>query len=310
VLGAVHHDPGLAIVERQLGLMPCNEAGDAAAHIAQIGAAIARQVDIDRLLAVAADATSLAVPSTQVASASAAITADIRIGIAQDRAFGFYYADDLDALRAAGATLVPFDTLTDEQLPDVDALVIGGGFPELFARELEANGALRERIGAAIDEGLPVYAECGGLMYLANSLTREGHSYRMVGAIDGDVVMHERPVGRGYVVLDESPAFPWPADASGRPEVRAHEFHYASLENLAAETRFAYGVRRGHGIDGERDGIVTKNVLASFVHRRSTERDNWAARFVAFVRASGYRQRRASNTAWTATTPEREVPVG
>jgi len=310
VLGAVHHDPGLAIVERQLGLMPCNEAGDAAAHIAQIGAAIARQVDIDRLLAVAADAPSLAFSSPQLASTSTAIAPDLRIGIAQDRAFGFYYADDVDALSAAGATLVPFDTLADAQLPDVDALVIGGGFPELFARELEANGALRERIGAAIDAGLPVYAECGGLMYLANSLTREGHSYRMVGAIDGDVVMHERPVGRGYVVLDESPAFPWPADAPGRSEVRAHEFHYASLENLAPETRFAYRVRRGHGIDGERDGIVMKNVLASFAHRRSTERDNWAARFVAFIRASGYRQRRARNPAWTGAAAKREVRVG
>ena len=160
------------------------------------------------------------VPDTRSAAtrdAGAAIASDLRIGIAQDRAFGFYYADDLDALRAAGATLVPFDTLADAQLPDVDALVIGGGFPELFARELEANGALRDRIGAAIDAGLPVYAECGGLMYLARSLTREGHSYRMVGAIDGDVVMHERPVGRGYVVLDESPAFPWPAERQAAP---------------------------------------------------------------------------------------------
>jgi cobyrinic acid a,c-diamide synthase len=310
VLGAVHHDPELAIVERQLGLMPCNEAGDAAAHIAQIGAAITRQVDIDRLLAAAADASSLASPPAQATATSAASASDLRIGIAQDRAFGFYYADDLDALRAAGATLVPFDTLADAQLPDVDALIIGGGFPELFARELEANGALRERIGAAIDGGLPVYAECGGLMYLANSLTREGHSYRMVGAIGGDVVMHERPIGRGYVVLDESPAFPWPAETRAGAEVRAHEFHYASLENLPAETRFAYRVRRGHGIDGERDGIVTKNVLASFAHRRSTERDNWAARFVAFIHASGYRQRRARNPAWTGAAREREVPVG
>jgi cobyrinic acid a,c-diamide synthase len=243
-------------------------------------------------------------------SASAVVASDIRIGIAQDRAFGFYYADDLDALRAAGAALIPFDTLADAHLPDVDALVIGGGFPELFARELEANAALRTRIGAAIDAGLPVYAECGGLMYLARSLTQEGHSYRMVGAIDGDVVMHERPVGRGYVVLDESPAFPWPAAARGSTAARAHEFHYASLENLAAETCFAYRIRRGHGIDGERDGIVTKNVLASFVHRRSTERDNWAARFVAFIRASGHRQRRARRPAWVGAEQEREILVG
>jgi cobyrinic acid a,c-diamide synthase len=311
VLGAVHHDPRLAIVERQLGLMPCNEAGDAAAHIAQIGAAIAREVDIDRLLAVTAD-TPAHEPAPDRAAASCAVAAsDLRIGVAQDRAFGFYYADDFDALRAAGATLVPFDTLADTHLPDVDALVIGGGFPERFARELEANAALRSRIGAAIDAGLPVYAECGGLMYLARSLTQDGHSYRMVGAVDGDVVMHERPVGRGYVVLDESPAFPWPVGArGGGSEVRAHEFHYASLENLPAETRFAYRVRRGHGIDGERDGIVTRNVLASFAHRRSTGRDNWAARFVAFIRASGYRQRRAGSAAWTGAARERETIDG
>jgi cobyrinic acid a,c-diamide synthase len=310
VLGAVHHDPGLAIVERHLGLMPCNEAGDAAAHVAEIGATIARQVDIDRLLEFAADAPSLAPEPERAMSPGAVVASDLRIGIAQDRAFGFYYADDLDALRAAGATLVAFDTLADAHLPDVDALIIGGGFPELFARELEANAALRGQIGTMIDAGLPVYAECGGLMDLARSLTLEGHCYRMVGAIGGDVVMHERPIGRGYVVLDESPAFPWPTDVPASAGVRAHEFHYASLENLPADTRFAYRVRRGHGIDGERDGIVTKNVLASFVHRRSTRRDNWAARFVAFVRASGYLQRRAGAPARTRIAREREVPVG
>ena len=147
-------------------------------------------------------------------------------------------------------------------------------------------------------------------MYLARSLTRDGHTYRMVGAIDGDVVMHERPVGRGYVVLEESPAFPWPAETRAGTQVRAHEFHYASLEHLPAATRFAYRVRRGHGVDGERDGIVTKNVLASFAHRRSTDTDSWAARFVAFVRASGYRQRRAESHAWAGAATKRELFVG
>ena len=130
-------------------------------------------------------------------------------------------------------------------------------------------------------------------MYLARTLVQEGHAHRMVGAIDGDAVMHERPEGRGYVVLDEDGVSDGPAATAGESEVRAHEFHYASLEVLPADTRFAYRVRRGHGVDGERDGIVTRNVLASFAHRRSTDRDNWAARFVAFVRASGYRDRRA-----------------
>jgi cobyrinic acid a,c-diamide synthase len=215
----------------------------------------------------------------------------VRIGVAQDRAFGFYYADDFDALRAAGATLVPFDTLAEATLPDVEALFIGGGFPELFARELEANAALREAILAAIGDGMPVYAECGGLMYLARSLTHAGQAHAMVGAIPGDVVMHERPVGRGYVILDETPAFPWPAVPGTTSEVRAHEFHHASIGNLPADTVYAYDVRRGHGVDGRHDGIVTRNVLASFTHRRSTEGHDWAARFVGFVRAIGYRSR-------------------
>ena len=317
VLGAVHHDPRLAIVERHLGLMPCNETGEAPARIADIGAVIGSQVDLDRLLAVAGDAPPLpAAPDVPVQMPIGAAGAprpapasDLRIGIAQDRAFGFYYADDLDALAAAGATLVAFDTLADTHLPDVDALVIGGGFPELFARELEANTALRERIRIAIDAGLPVYAECGGLMYLARSLTHEGHTYRMVGAIAGDAVMHERPVGRGYVVLAETAAFPWPASTTGSTEVRAHEFHYASLENLATDTCFAYRVRRGHGVDGERDGIVTHNVLASFAHRRSTDRSNWAARFAAFVRASGHRQRRSASHGWVDPSRAREALV-
>jgi cobyrinic acid a,c-diamide synthase len=293
VLGAIHHDARLTIVERHLGLMPCSEAGDADGRIAAIGAAVAAQVDLDRLLTVASSAQAYPGGTEFTSVMPPSAPTDVRIGIAQDRAFGFYYADDFDALRAAGAMLVRVDTLADQELPNVDALFIGGGFPELFARELEANAALRERIRIAIDEGMPVYAECGGLMFLARSLTHDGHTYRMVGTIAGDIVMHERPVGRGYVVLEETQAFPWPADAHAHGEVRAHEFHHASLENLPADTVFAYHVRRGHGVDGRHDGIVRRNILASFTHRRSTDRNSWAARFVDFVRASDYRRQRA-----------------
>jgi cobyrinic acid a,c-diamide synthase len=310
VLGAVHHDPRLAIVERHLGLMPSNESGDAARRVAEIGAAIARQVDLDALLEVARAAPSL--PAAAEATPSprrSASDSDIRIGIAQDRAFGFYYADDFDALRAAGATLVRFDTLADTHLPSVDALFIGGGFPELYARELEANGALRGRIHNAIDAGLPVYAECGGLMYLARSLTHEGHTHRMVGAIPGDVVMRERPVGRGYVHLEETPAFPWPSSPRESRAVRAHEFHYAALDNVGPGVRYAYAVKRGYGIDGERDGIVVGNVLASFAHRRSTRSSDWAARFVEFIRRSDYRQRREGNIVYLDAMRSREALI-
>ncbi len=310
VLGAVHHDPRLAIVERHLGLIPSHESGDAARRVGEIAAAIARQVDLDAVLAVAREAPPLTAAADAPARLPrAAAGSEIRIGIAQDRAFGFYYADDFDALRAAGATLVRFDTLADTCLPNVDALFIGGGFPELYARELEANAPLRGRIRNAIDAGLPVYAECGGLMYLARSLTHEGHTYRMVGAIPGDVVMRERPVGRGYVHLEETPAFPWPADPLESPAVRAHEFHYAALENVGADVRYAYEIKRGYGIDGARDGIVIGNLLASFAHRRSTRSSDWATRFVEFIRRSDYRQRREGNIVYLGAMRSREALI-
>jgi len=212
-------------------------------------------------------------------------SAPLRIGIARDAAFGFYYPGDLEALRAAGAELVPFDTLRDARLPPIDALFIGGGFPETQMDALAANAALRGALRAAIDAGLPAYAECGGLMYLARSITWNGRRATMAGALPVDIVMHARPVGRGYVHLRETGAGPWPARPAGAAApIRAHEFHYSSVENLAPGTRFAYAVERGHGIDGRHDGIVHRNLLASYAHLRDVADNHWAARFVEFAR--------------------------
>jgi cobyrinic acid a,c-diamide synthase len=311
VLGAVHHDPRLSIVERHLGLLPSNESDDAGRRVQEIGSAIARQVDLDAVLRLAASATPMRVARTPLPSIAPPRPADsdIRIGIARDRAFNFYYADDFDALRAAGATLVRFDTLNDSHLPSVDALFIGGGFPERYARELEANATLRGRIRNAIDAGLPVYAECGGLMYLARTLIQGGETFRMVGAIPGDIVMRERPVGRGYVHLEPTAAFPWPDRPGETGVIRAHEFHYAAMENLAPDLAYAYTVKRGHGIDGSRDGIVTGNVLASFAHLRSAGGRDWAARFVEFIRRSDYRQRREGNIVYLDAMRGREALI-
>ena len=295
VLGAVQYDPRLAIVERHLGLMPSNEAGDAEARIAAIGAVIASQVALDRVLGIA----SAAPPSSRAAASSRLCRlparTKVRIGIARDRAFGFYYPDDLEAIASSGGEIVPFDTLRDARLPNIDGLFIGGGFPETLMAELEANATLRADIRAAIDGGLPVYAECGGLMYLARSLSWKGRTCAMVGALPADVTMHDKPVGRGYVEIAETAACPWPGHGKtdGKP-LRAHEFHYSSLDNIGEGVEYAFDVGRGHGIDGRRDGIVHKNVVASYVHRRSVGTDDWAARFVAFVRRTRRAARRAS----------------
>ena len=280
VVGAVYHDERLSIVERHLGLMPSNESHVATAKIKQIGEAIAEQVDLDRLLELS-QKQPLDVPSAVIPFPR---KDKVRIGIAQDRAFGFYYADDLDALEAAGAELVPFDTLRDAHLPDVDALYIGGGFPETCAAELEANSTLRAQIKQAIEHGMPAYAECGGLMYLSRGIDYQGRHYQMVGAIPGDVQMHAKPVGRGYVHLKEDETHPWPSPAAPAKQIKAHEFHYSSLENLPPDSRFAYHVERGYGIDGARDGLVLHNLLASYTHLRTIGSCYWATRFVAFIR--------------------------
>jgi len=187
VLGALHEDPAIGIFERHLGLVPANETAASAARIEAIGAAVERQVDLAALLERTRAAMPLPPAPAPVPPRGAA---DIRIGVARDRAFGFYYAGDLEALEAAGAAIAPFDTLRDARLPQVDALFIGGGFPECFAAGLEANAPLREEIRRRIERGMPAYAECGGLMYLARSISWKGERRGMVGAVPADVVMH------------------------------------------------------------------------------------------------------------------------
>jgi cobyrinic acid a,c-diamide synthase len=288
VLGAVEHDARLQLVERHLGLVPSNEAADARRRIEAIGTAIAGQVDLQALVDAAASAPVWSSNQSAFVNCRLMSTGSVRIGLARDRAFGFYYPDDLEALAAAGAQIVPVDTLRDSRLPQVDGLVIGGGFPEMFMKELEANASLRGEIRAAAGRGMPIYAECGGLMYLARSITWRGEKRAMAGVIPGDVLMHDRPVGRGYVQLREAPDHPWPQLSDGPAAgVRGHEFHYSSLENLDPDVKFAYDVERGHGVDGRRDGIVCRNVLASYAHLRSVAGTDWPARFAEFVRQAG-----------------------
>lgn len=282
VIGAVQHDKRLMIIERHLGLMPSNESQESSERIATLGAAIESQVDLDKLITITQTPDLKVQEQASISSPSSSLK--IRIGIAKDRAFGFYYADDMETLVAAGAELVPFDATQDKNLPEVDALFIGGGFPEVFAAELEANTSMRTAIRQAIDNGMPVYAECGGLMYLSRQISYKGETHQMVGAIPGDIVMHEKPVGRGYVHLAENQQHPWLPQSEQASLIKAHEFHYSSLENLPANSKFAYRVARGHGIDGKSDGYLRNNLLASYAHLRGVGNCYWATRFVNYIR--------------------------
>ncbi len=276
VIGAIGKHADLEIGERHLGLTTPGETGAFKAQIARIGEIVGESVELGRLREIAASAPRMA-PVIQPAPHSGA---KVRIGIARDTAFGFYYADDLEALEAAGAELAFFNALTDAQLPKVDGLFIGGGFPETQMKKLEANASLRADIKARIEAGLPTYAECGGLMYLCESLSWQGECRQMVGAVKGDAVMNERPQGRGYTRMKALGGM-WEKGT----EVLAHEFHYAQVDNLPDTTEFAYEVLRGHGIDGKNDGVMAHNMLAGFCHLRHSEATPWATRFVEFVRS-------------------------
>jgi len=281
VLGAVHHAPEIEIVERHLGLMPSSETAERDEIIQRIANAVADQVDLDSVIKLAGAAPKIA-PSVPVVEAVAP-DRRLRIGIAQDAAFGFYYTGDLERFKQAGAELVAFDTLADKTLPDVDGLFIGGGFPETQMAALEHNQSLRQSIHDFIEAGGPTYAECGGLIYLTRSLNWRGERREMVGAIPADCVMCERPQGRGYVRLRQMPDAPWGQLPTASKEIAAHEFHYSKLENLGEEIRFAYEVLRGTGVNGHHDGIIYKNLLASYTHLQDTDRYHWVEDFVAFV---------------------------
>ncbi|MGQ9557663.1 MAG: cobyrinate a,c-diamide synthase [Desulfurispora sp.] len=210
-----------------------------------------------------------------------------RIGIIRDRAFSFYYPENLEALQSAGAELVFIDALSAAALPPVHGLYIGGGFPEVFARELSANQSLLQDIKSRVETGLPVYAECGGLMFLSRSIISGETAYPLTGIFPCDVVMCARPQGHGYEevqVLGNNPYY-----APGTV-LRGHEFHHSRLVNVEeGQARFAFRVTRGRGIDGVHDGLVYKNVLACYLHLHALTVPGWAPALVD--RARWYKEK-------------------
>jgi len=284
VIGAVPRLKELNITERHLGLIPSNESTDPEQTINKIAQIIAEHVDLDLFIKVAANVQTLPHTNFHFNLENPPVT--LKVGIARDAAFGFYYPGDLRAFRTEGVALVPFDTLHDKVLPDVDALFIGGGFPESWMKELEDNLSLRMEIKSAIDSGMPVYAECGGLMYLCNSISWLKQKSEMVGVIDADITMNEKPLGRGYVSLEPSADYLWATqpDISIPAAISAHEFHYSGLSKLENDVKYAYKMQRGSGIDGTHDGLIYRNLLANYAHLRDTSKHHWVAEFVKFIR--------------------------
>jgi cobyrinic acid a,c-diamide synthase len=201
-----------------------------------------------------------------------------RIGILRDAAFQFYYPENIEALTTAGAQMVPVSPLRDESLPELDAIYIGGGFPETHAPELAANTLFSRRLREMVEDGLPVYAECGGLMYLGEELVLEGESYPMAGILPVSFGLFKRPQGHGYTVVSvegENPYYPVGT------EIRGHEFHYSRVLRWSGRERdLVFRMQRGAGIHGDRDGIVHKNVLATYTHIHALGTPGWASALI------------------------------
>ncbi len=280
VLGYLPKQARITLPGRHLGLVPATEHGAGAPALDAIRAQIAATADLDAVLALARAAGPLA-PVRPELFPSVVSGDRVRIGIARDAAFGFYYEDNLDLLRAWGAHLVEVSPLADQALPrDLDGLYLGGGFPELHAAALAANAAFRRGVVEAARSGLPIYAECGGLMYLAERLVDlQGTCHEMAGIVPGISVMQRARVRMGYVkamTLKASLLAP-----VGVP-IRGHEFHWSSMDPPDAQWA-AYRVDGGR-LEGVIGGSVG-NVLASYLHVHFGSDPSLAPRFVDACRA-------------------------
>ncbi|WP_136805387.1 cobyrinate a,c-diamide synthase [Desulfosediminicola flagellatus] len=262
---------------RHLGMVPYQEYTDSGDALSFLIETVTANVDIDRVESIMAPLEDVEYSSNVVHDLHSVKT-DIRIGVLQDAAFQFYYSENLEALEQGGAELVPLNALSDKKLPELDGLYIGGGFPETSASSLAANESFRQSIKAAADSGLPIYAECGGLIYLGQSILIDDEEYPLAGVFPARFGMSEKPQAHGYstfTVKKENPFYPLGTTAKG------HEFRYSTvLEWGGSEQDMTVVMQRGKGFVDKQDGLIYKNVLAMYTHVHADGTPEWAPGFL------------------------------
>lgn len=274
VLGVIPKETRNFFPERHLGLVPPQEAEDIPSAMEFAAGRIRDCVDLDGLFGIAKCAGALGLPaSLRRESESTDPGRGVTIGVLRDAAFQFYYPENLEALEARGATVVEISSFENRPLPNLDAVYIGGGFPETHLDLLAANTVFRESLHSAIEAGLPVYAECGGLMYLCRSIAHQGSSYPMTGVFPFEVVLERKPQGHGYTRMECVTANPY---FTVGESLRGHEFHYSRLVGPEPDHPFVFRLHKGHGIVAGWDGICYKNVLAAYSHIHAVGNGGWA----------------------------------
>jgi cobyrinic acid a,c-diamide synthase len=260
LVGGLLREAELAFPDRHLGLVTASAEAVPEPLFASWGQRAAEWLDLDRVVEIARSAPPLSDVRAPEASAP---PVRCRIGLACDEALHFYYDDNLRQLEALGAELVRFSPIRDRRLPDVDGLYLGGGYPEAYAADLARNGSMREDIAAFARAGGPIYAECGGLMYLCTSLgTLDGDVHPMVGIVPAEVWMRDRLQALGYVEVETQTATPLGPPGT---RFRGHQFRYSEL-HLRGEIEHAYRVRKRRGGDVIGEGYRVGNTIASYVH--------------------------------------------
>lgn len=291
VRSSIEHHCGIPVIgaipamdsqfpERHMGLVPTPEHAWAAGSVSAISGVVKACLDMDRLEAIAHQALPIETPvypAIEIKKLTSLVKP--RIGIIRDSAFQFYYPENIEALTLEGAELVFLSPLTQRHIPDLDALYIGGGFPETHARILAENTGFRSEIKHLAEAGLPIYAECGGLMYLGKEIVLEDVAYPMAGVLPVVFGLSSKPKGHGYTMVTVDGKNPFYPDGM---EIRGHEFHYswvASFEE-SADCRLVFSMKRGTGFLNHRDGVCYKNILATYTHIHASGTPEWARALV------------------------------
>ena len=245
-----------SLESRHLGLIPVKEQRSLQNKIRKVSREISDSLDIDKIIQICKNVSEL--PKVQVKKIKKPIAT---VAIALDSSFNFYYHDNLEALRREGAKLKFFSPVTDKKIPGCDLIYIGGGFPEVLGQSLERNTIMRKMIKKHAEEGMPIYAECGGLMYLTKSISFGKKKYKMVGLSDAETQMTKKMTlnyTEGRITSN--------CLVSGPAKFRAHEFHYSKIGNLARDAKLVYDLKIGEGISGKKDALSEYNTLASYCH--------------------------------------------
>jgi len=282
VLGAIPRLRSGNLPERHMGLTPHQEHGDTDRVISAAGDMAMEHLDSEGILKIASEAEPLPDKDHAVFNGKS-LERDIKIGVIRDTAFQFYYPENFEELEKRGARIVEINSLEDDLLPDIHALYIGGGFPETHALDLARNTEFREALRRSIEGGLPVYAECGGLMFLGEALIVRGERYPMAGVFPLVFEMRTRPQAHGYTIVEverQNPFYPVGTVMHG------HEFHYSAVLNLPGDDMLstAFRMRRGNGIGRGVDGLWYKNVFATYTHLHAYGAQEWVEAMVRLAK--------------------------